>query len=523
MHLIRRARRARLALGLSLSLGSLTMACQREQGPPPEYPPLATVDGTETPITDTQPESVPEPETPREPAPAGGAARDIAFPAIARSTLPNGLELNTVSSTQLPVVYLQLVIRSGNETNPADLPGLAGLVADMLREGTTRRSSAELAEEIEFLGADMGVAATSENLVITFRALKEHLPEALAIIAEVATQPLFDTEELEKLRRRELDRLELSQQEPRFLSSRAYYRALYGAHPYARVDTTPEAVRAVTPANLIAWHRTHVVANNAYLVVVGDVNPADVRRRVTRAFGRFRRGTVPEVSYPAPPTRTEREIIVVDRVGSSQTQIRMGNLALARQHEDWVPLQVANQVLGGSASSRLFMDLRERRSLTYGAYSSVEERQQVGAVTVGAAVRTEVTAQAVDALFEHLVRISSEAPGAEETDLARRFLSDSFPLSIDTPGKVASLVSDLRGYGLPDDYWESFRTRIRSVTPEQSLTAARAHIHPDQMVVVLVGEAAQIAEPMRAYGAVTVTNTAGEVLRRLPAAGARAR
>jgi zinc protease len=521
MHLIRRARRAPLAIGLLLSLGTVAGACNREQGPPPEYPPLDSVEGTET--AETEPEPEPEPEAPREPAPAGGTARDIAFPAIARSTLPNGLELNTVSSTQLPVVYLQLVIRSGGETDPADLPGLAGLVADMLKEGTTRHTSAELAEEIEFLGADMVVGATSENLVITFRALKEHLPQALSLMAEVAMQPVFDAEELEKLRRRELDRLELSQQDPRFLSTRAYYRALYGAHPYGRVDTTPDAVRAVTQANLIAWHRTHVVANNAYLVVVGDVTAADVSRRAGRAFSRFRQGTVPEVSYPAPPTRTEREIIIVDREGSQQTSIRVGNLAIARQHDDWVPLQVANQVLGGSASSRLFMDLRERRSLTYGAYSYVEERQQVGSFTVGAAVRTEVTAQAMEALFEHLVAISSEAPGNEETDLARRFLSDSFPLSIDTPGKVAGLVSDLRGYGLPDDYWESFRTRIRSVTPEQSLAAARAHVHPSQMVVVLVGEASQIAEPMRAYGAVTITNTAGEVVRRLPATGRPAR
>ncbi len=519
MNPLRRARRAPLAIGLLLSFGTFGSACSREPSPPPEYPPLDSVDGTEEPIAEAEPE--PEPEPPREPPPQGGTARDIAFPAITRSSLPNGLELNTVSSTQLPVVYLQLVIRSGGETNPADLPGLAGIVADMLREGTTRRTSAELAEEIEFLGADIAVAATSESLVITFRALKEQLPQALALVAEVATMPAFDEAELEKLRRRELDRLELSQQDPRYLSSRAYYRALYGAHPYGRVDTTPEALRAVTQANLVAWHRTHVVANNAYLVVVGDVTAADVRRRANSAFGRWRRGTVPEVSYPAPPTRTEREIIIVDREGSSQTQIRVGNLAIARGNDDWVPLQVANQVLGGSASSRLFMDLRERRSLTYGAYSFVEERQQVGAFTVGAAVRTEVTAQAMEALLEHLVAISSVAPEEAETDLARRYLSDSFPLSIDTPGKVAGLVSDLRGYGLPDDYWESFRTRIRAVTPEQSLAAARAHVHPDQMVMVLVGEASQIAEPMRAYGPVTITNMAGEVVRRLPAAPRR--
>jgi predicted Zn-dependent peptidase len=215
--------------------------------------------------------------------------------------------------------------------------------------------------------------------------------------------------------------------------------------------------------------------------------------------------------------RTAREVIIVDREGSAQTQIRVGNLAIERGHDDWIPLQVANQVLGGGASSRLFMDLRERRSLTYGAYSSVEEREQVAPFTAVAAVRTDVTARAMEAFFEHLVAISSEAASEEETVLARQYLSNSFPLSIDTSGKIASMVAGLRGYGLPDTYWETFRTRIRAVTAAEALTAARAHIRPEQMVVVLVGEAAQIAEPMRAYGPVTVTNTAGEVVRRLTA------
>ncbi|MEZ4327491.1 MAG: pitrilysin family protein [Polyangiales bacterium] len=516
-----RGRSLRVLLCLTVLLSLAFGACSREQAPPPEYPPLDSVEGEETPLAETEPEPEPEPETPREPPPESGTPRDIAFPAITRSTLTNGLELNTVTNTQLPVVYLQLVVRSGRETDPASLPGLSSIVADMLKEGTTRHTSAELAEEIEFLGADMEVAATSENLVLTFRALKEQLPQVLALMAEMTLSPAFDAEELEKLRRRELDRLELSEQDPRYLGRRAYYQALYGAHPYARVDTTADAVRAITQENLIAWHRTHVVPNNAYLVVVGDVTASDVRRRATTAFRTWRRGTVPEVSYPEAPTRTAREVIIVDRPGSPQTQIRVGNLAITRADEDWIPLQVANQVLGGGASSRLFMDLRERRSLTYGAYSSVEEREQVGPFTAVAAVRTEVTAEAMAAFFEHLVAISSVAADADETQLARQFLSNSFPLTIDTSGKIASMVASLRSFGLPDDYWESFRTRIGTVTPEQALEAAREHVRPEQMVVVLVGEAAQIAEPMRAYGPVTVTNTRGEVLRRLPARARR--
>ncbi|MBC7173749.1 MAG: insulinase family protein, partial [Polyangiaceae bacterium] len=378
-------------------------------------------------------------------------------------------------------------------------------------EGTRRRSSAELAEAVEFLGADISTSADSENVTIVFRAMREHLEEAMAIVAEVAMEPAFKKAELDKLRRRELDRLALSARNPSWLVRREFYARLYGDHPYAHVDTTVEAVRRLSRNDLARWHRTHFVPSNAFMVVTGDVTPAEVERMAGEAFGKWRGSPVAVAERPAPPERAAREIVVVNRPGSAQSVIVTGNLAIDRNDPQWIALEVANQVLGGSAASRLFMDLRERRSLTYGAYSSIHPRIDVGPFVASTSVRTDVTADAVEAIFSHLDRITTSAPEPSEIADAGRFLADSFPLRIDTPANVARMVQDLRVFGLPDEYYDEYRSRVQAVTPEAALGAARGSIRPDKSLVVIVGEASAIAEGLRRFGAVTVVETDGSV------------
>jgi zinc protease len=459
-------------------------------------------------------------ETPREEPPASAAARDIRFPEIGRVTTTSGLELNAVRFGTLPVVYLRLVIRSGDATDPADKPGLAHFVAQMLKEGTRTRTSAQLAEQVEFLGADLSIGSDQENVYIMISALSEHLDQAMDLLADVALNPAFNQTELGRLKRRELDRLELSSQQPRYLARRTFYREIYGQHPYSHTDTTPEAVGRISRTDLQRWHRTHFVPGNAFLVATGDVDAARIQATAERTFANWRNRPVPETTYATPPERAVREVIVVDRPQSVQSVIYVGNLALPRNHPDFVPLSVANQVLGGSASSRLFMDLREQRSLTYGAYSAVHETAQIAPFIAYAAVRNEVTSDAMAGFMEHLARIAAEPAPANELLDAQRFLSDSFPLDIETAGRVASMTEQLRVFGLPDDYWDTFRTSIRGVTVEQAHTAARDYIRADRALIVAVGKAADIVEPLRRYGPVRVIDTDGDEVGRFPAADA---
>lgn len=469
-------------------------------------------------VPDTEPDASPEQVAQREPPPESGPPRDVQFPPLARATTDNGLEINTVAWNQLPIVYVQLVIKSGAEADPGEMHGLAHLVGAMLKEGTRTRSSAQIAEQVEYLGADLWVHDDEENIYVGMRALSEHLDEAMDILSDVAMNPAFRPDELRKLKRREIDRLALQANDPGFLASRELHARLYGEHPYAHIDTTKEVVERVSRRDLQRWHRQHFVPNNAFLVVVGDTTSADVQRVATEKFGRWRRGEVPEPTYPAPPEREVRQIVLVDRPDSVQSVIYIGNLAIPRAHEDYEELEVANQVLGGSAASRLFMDLRERRSLTYGAYSRIGESVKVAPFRASASVRNEVTADALTAFFEHLERIRSEQVPEPELRDAHRYLSDRFPLQIDTPGKIASLVADLRVYGLPDDYWDGFRTAIREVSAEEAQAAAREHIRPERALVVVVGRAAEVAEALQRWGPVTVVETDGSLAQELPAA-----
>jgi predicted Zn-dependent peptidase len=251
--------------------------------------------------------------------------------------------------------------------------------------------------------------------------------------------------------------------------------------------------------------------------VVGDVTPAQVLEHANKAFQNWTKRSVPALQYPAPPTRSTREIVLVDRPESVQSVIYIGNLALARTNPDYVPLLVANQVLGGSAASRLFMDLREKQSLTYGAYSSVEEGLEPVPFRAFAAVRNEVTPQALKAFFEHLQRISNEPAAESELANAKRLLVDSFPLHIETPGEIAGLVSDLRAYNFPDNYWDGFRSQIQAVASAQALQAAKQYIRPESSLVVVVGRAASVRETLAMYGAVKVIDTDGKLVVSTPA------
>lgn len=495
----------------SLLLLGLVAACGGSSASSlPEYPPFV-------PETSGEEGSSGEADAEREPPPLSGESRDVHFPTVARSRGPNGLGVSVIENHTLPVAHVSLVFGSGSDVDPANLPGLASFVADMLKEGTRRRSSAELADAFDAIGASYAVHAQQETLSIDVSVLVDELPTALALVSEMLTQPAWDATELDKLKRRERARLTMQLQDPNFLARRALRAELYGDHPYARIDTTLEAIDRLRKEDLIAWHRANLVPSNALLIVAGDVTPAAFGPLVGRAFRTFRGGAAPSASFPALPTRSGRTIVVVDRPGSVQSVIRVGNLAIARNSPDYVPLTVANHVLGGGANSRLFVDLRERRGLTYGAYSSVAELTQIGPFAVGLAVRTPVTIEALDGVFEHLSRITSDEVPAEELQFAERYLADSFPLQIDTPRKVVSLVSDAHTFGLPDGYWDGYRTAIGEVTAQQALEAARRNIRPAEAVVVVVGESSAFADDLARFGAVRVVDADGALVREIPA------
>ncbi len=453
---------------------------------------------------------------PRVTVPTPGPARDVHLPAVRSTTLTNGLAVQLVEYHTLPVLHLRLVVRAGSSTDPANLPGLASLTGDMLREGTTSRSSAQIAESIEFVGGSLDVSTSADVTVLSVSVLRDHAETALNLLADVLGHPTFPQVEINKLKRRETDRLQQSRNDPSWLTRRAFYQGLYGEnHPYGRYDTTPAVLGRVTRADLVAFHRARFVSGNMFLTVVGDVQPAAFDALLARTLGTLRRGTAPVVAIADVPAAAARQIVLVDRPESAQSVIRIGNVSLRRADPDWVPFTVANQMLGGGVSSRLFMDLRELRSLSYGVYARMGENVGASQWFAGGQVRTAVTSDAMHALFRHLECLTTEPAPDAELAMTRSYLTDSFALSIETPGNVADLVSSMRVYGLPADYYDTLRARVTAVDAAASLATARRYVHPDHALVVVVGTAAapvEVGPPCAAAAALPADATFAQQL-----------
>ena len=466
------------ALALTVLLG-----CRSSNTPAVQNP--TTGDGTTSPQNTAQ-----NTPPPRVDPPTPGPARDVHLPPVRRTQLANGLEVNTVEYHTLPVLHVRLIVRAGASTDPQNLPGLAAFTGDMLKEGTRTKTSAQIAEAIEFVGGSIDVSTGPDFTSIAVSVLKDHAETAFTLLGEVLTQPSFPAVEIDKLRRRELDRLHRAQRDPAWLGRRTFYSALYGAnHPYGRYDTTPEALGRINRNEIVNYHRARYVAGNMTLTVVGDVQPANLDALLGRTLGQVRRGTAPAPTFPAMPELAARQIYLVNRPDSAQSVIRIGNPSLRRRDEDYVPFSVVNQSLGGGASSRLFMDLRELRSLTYGAYANTTDNVEVGAWVSAGSVRTPATGDALHAFLRHIECAATEAAPDAEMAQTRSYLIDSFPLSIETPGNIADLVASLRSYGLPDDYYDQYRTRVAQVDGTGALAIAQRYIHPDKAIIVVVGTA----------------------------------
>lgn len=442
--------------------------------------------------------------------PASAPYKDAQFPWIERSSTSHGLELNTVAVGSLPVIDIRLVVRSGRADDPDDKIGTAQLAVDMLKEGTKRSSSEDFARRVDQLGAHFNVGCSDDAAFISIHALEDHLDEALALLAEVIASPRFDAQEFQKLKSREADRLAMDLQDPTYLATRAFYKTLYAGHPYANTDINPKALKTISLSDVKSWHAKFVTPANSTMVIASRKKHAELAQRVEKALTQWKgasQKTVTDGSAKPVPTSNatkngKRRVILVNRPGSVQSIIVIGNLAMPRTSKDFVPFTVSNQVLGGSAASRLFLDLRERRSLTYGAYSGLITRLNVAPFKAQAAVRTQVTVEALDAFFEHLDKITHVAAAPEEFKAAQRYLADSFPLRMDTSAEIAAMVSELRTYRLPDDTWDHYRSDILKVTPAEGLALAQRYIHPGEALVVVVGEASQLKGPLSKFGEV---------------------
>jgi zinc protease len=472
-------------------------------GKPATPPPVA-------PTKSPTPAPAASPVDPLSEPPPSGIAPTTPYPSVTHRRLANGLELAVLTRSTFPVVELRLVVRAG-QARDGNLPGLAALTGRLLKDGGAGRfTSRELAERSEALGSRLSIATDRDSTRIGLGVTKGDLGPALEILQAVAKSPRFSAEEFKKLRQREVDRVkDRSRTSPGWLGAMALYRELYqlpvSVHPYARFDALPAELSAIKLEDAKRWYKTHVTPENSVLIVAGDVDVAEVERAANEWLGSWRGERPAPESFPEPHGPETRELLVVDRPGSSQSQVLVGTLGPERASPAYPALMTANQIVGGGTAGRLFLDVREKRSLAYSTSSWVEEPANGPMpMVLSAGTQTAKTTETVTALLEHFARLGDGTPTAEELERATRFLSDSFLFKMETAGALAELQSRLVVLGLPDDAYDEYRRAVRELDETRVAATASRYFKKGAEVIVVVGDASVIAKPLARFAKVSV-------------------
>ncbi|HLV19520.1 MAG TPA: pitrilysin family protein [Polyangiaceae bacterium] len=490
----------------SLTLAaSLLLGCQPSKtASPPSAPGFERAPDAEL----VQQESAPTTEPP-----PPGVTPAAPFPTIHHRELGNGLEVRVVERHNLPIVDLNLIVMSGQASDSK--PGVAVLAGELLKAGGAGKWDAErLVERAESLGATLSVLTERDATTISIAVTTHNLDAALELLAAVAQKPRFAPQEFTKLKQREIERVSsLAKDSPEWAASMVLYRELYelptGVHPYASYDATAAAIGEISLGDCRTWYGTHFTPPNAVLVAAGDVTPEDFAKRAEAAFGAWKGEPPPAQSFPAAHVPERLEILLVDRPASTQSLVYVSAFGPERRSAAWPALRATHQILGGGVAGRLFLDVRERRSLAYRTGSSlVEVAHGRVPMLLQAGTQTEKAPEAVAALLEHVGLLKKAAPEAAETEIATRYLADSFLIQLETVGALASLTGRLRVLGLPDDYYDRYREQVRQVSPQDVSAIGREYFDPERVVVVVAGDADRLGKPLSHFGPVTVVSPA---------------
>ena len=441
--------------------------------------------------------------------PAPAAVKPTPLPPLQESLLPNGTRLVLVEDHRLPVVSIALSLPAGSVYDPKGKEGLAFLTANLLTKGAGTRSADEISSTIEGVGGSISAGAGQDFATVRADVMSGDAALAFGLVADAVARPTFPDKEVELARTQTLSGLQLQLAQPASIADRVFRHELYGSHPYGR-SSTPASVKAITRDDIVRFHASRLRPQGALLVVAGDLTLADARRLATEAFKGWTGAPAAAPALPAVTPATKSEIVLVHRPGSVQSNILVGRSTFGPADPRYYALAVGNRLFGGGSNARLFSILREQHGWTYGAYSSLSRPKGMGYFYATAEVRNPVTDSSLKELLVQMRKLGSEPVPASELDMAKNAITGSFPLSIETANQVANAVANMKLLGLPADYLRSYRTRMAAVTPAQVQAAAKQVVRPEASVIVVVGDAEQIYDKLKALGPVRVVNVQGE-------------
>ena len=446
-------------------------------------------------------------------APVNKDVLKVKLPRAEEATLKNGLRVILLNAPKLPTFNMQLVVLSGGLSDKPDYHGLASFTATLLREGTTKRSSKDIAEQVDALGGTLAANSGLSNMtsVVNTSGLIENLDQTLDLFADVIRNPTFPQTEVDKYKTRTLAQLQFQRSIPQFLAAEQFQRAIYGTnHPASLIAPPAESLKKLTVKDLTDFHSTYYRPNNAILAVVGDVTMKEIIPKLEKFFGDWAKGDVPATAIPPAPAQSDARIYLIDRPGSVQTVLQLGTLGIERTSPDYFAVLLADRVLGGGPSARLFMNLREDKGYTYGAYSNFGGSKFRGTWVSSSEVRTDVTEGAMKEFMYELNRLRNDTVGADELDNAKRSIIGSFALSLEQPQALLQNIITQKIYNLPADYWDTYPQKVSAITPADVQRAAQSYLDLGHLQVVAVGDASKARDVLTKYGKVQLYDAEGK-------------
>jgi len=430
--------------------------------------------------------------------------RPYKLPPVTETKLPNGLTVLTAEDGRFPLVTARLVFFAGNKRDPQNIPGLASAVASMLMQGTTRLTYQGLAQQLDSLGATMTAETGADSLGIDASVLAENESKILALMADIARDALFPSTELALYQQNRKQTLNVQHSQPPYMANEEYRKVLFGDTPYAHIGPTAESIDKMDRKALMDYRDTYLVPNNAILILVGKLGPrAQLMKTITSEFGSWDAKKVPAYTAPNLPTG-KRELVLVDRPGSVQADMRLGKIAATYKDADYFPENVGSIIVGGGTNSRLFLDIREKRGFAYDVHTEIGALADAATFSAVTQVRNEVVTDALQGILDHLDRMAKEPVDKQELTDAKSFANGVFLMSMEPQRGLADRLVQMKVMNQPKNYLETYTTKINSVEPDQIQKAAKKYMATDDDAIIVVGDAAAIEKSLEKFGPVRV-------------------
>jgi zinc protease len=434
--------------------------------------------------------------------PLPGLPKDVEFPEYFDITLENGINLLVIENDKIPVVSARLVFKYAGSYYDSGIYGAASVTAELLTKGTQKRSATQIAEDIDFLGGNLASGSDWDGSYVSLTVLRKYLNEGIDILSDVVMNPVFEKEEIERVREQRIAAIIQGKDDPGTLSDRMFNRAVFENTPYAYPhEGTEKSIKNIKQNDILKFYKEHYLPSKLILAFVGAISREEALEIVKAKFGKWDKGKTDKCTQEEDKNSKSKQysnenIYVVDKPGAVQSNLRIGHVGIERNNPDFIAVTVMNTLLGGYFGSRINLNLREKHGFTYGARSGFSSRIFPGDFSVDTDVRNEVTDTSVSLIIEELERITTEEITDEELQTVKNYLTGLFPLQLETANSVATRVINIKLYELPKNYYNTYISNINKLTKEDILKAAKKYIHPEKLYIVISGDSNAIKEKL---------------------------